>query len=442
MTPPSFADTYENFVQSDAFATWASDPCVARSLLSKLHGMALYAGDYLTLNVFEGYSEEDLDQWAQSIGRALGREGGDPWSGASSDEEKFRNIIAALRYIDEYLRSQPQLLSDDDLEEFTCSDGAYVVPCRNPKDFFKIGRSFRRRGMKYHRIIPGEIELLKIRLHISDDFCDLTADRGDRRLVGAAIFPKVQLECTDTVTTDGKLRFIADDISSPDQDYGHIIDSHHSEAVKHKCDTLIWPELTMPPSQVTRLKRALAGDPLIGERPPVVVTGTWHEQVDGKFRNRGHVLDGRGREQLHFDKVLAYMQRDNGRSEDIASAQDVPLLWCDGELIAFFTCLDFCHVERIKFLTQCDFSLALVPSMGGLSTVASHKAQAAHLASLRKTPVVVVQQISFDETQPDAPGNGYIVLDPPQALSAFIDGARVESQFTTFYIPASPAMEP
>ncbi len=307
-----------------------------------------------------------------------------------------------------------------------------MVPCRKitgSRDQMR-GQGLSRRGLLYHRIIPKQHDGVRLELCVHPDV-GLEPDRlPPVRKVGAAVFPRLQLQKKASATQKAG-NFVVTGLTcgGPQE---KAVDDQCRLAAEQQCDTLIWPELTMPPERVEQVEELLGASPLGGRRPPVVVAGSWHVESGERIRNRSIVLDGRGKRMLCFDKCLPYMKRKSpkGCTEDIEPGDSVQLLLAEDELIVFQICLDFCHSDREALLKACDASLAIVPSMGEKATIDAHKVRASALQISNNTRTVVVQQSLKPPVGSKDPPIGYILPGAAKPCKLTENDTIMPHQFT------------
>ncbi|MCZ4267463.1 hypothetical protein O4H48_06115 [Rhodobacteraceae bacterium G21628-S1] len=421
----------------EAWRLCDGDPTVARDLLARLYCALSEAAEPLRIGRVDRYVEQEIDAKVQEIGTGLDAPNGSFWPDfdSVSAEEIFDAAFLAMRMLDERLSQETCVLIPELLDEFKTKSGYFVVPCRKIfGDRERLtGQGLSRRGLLYHRIVPVQYDGVRLALNIHPDVGLSHVQLPPKRKVGAAVFPELKLEtCPSEMNASGN--FVVTGVTSvPQQE--QVVASQCQGAVADRCDTLVWPELTMPPERVEQVRSLLRKSSLNGDRPAVVVAGSWHVEDEKRIRNRSEVLDGRGEQLLSFDKCLAYMKRGtpDGGAEDIEPGEVVQLLLAEDELIVFMICLDFCHVNREALLRACDASLVIVTSMGERSTIREHTARAASLKTTNNTRTVVVQQ-SVKQAEPsDNTQIGYILpgLAKPQELKE--DDTLTSQCFSSFY---------
>lgn len=418
----------------DWWNQWAGDPKAARNLIAKLYCALSEAPQTLRINRVDLYDEADLDANVQQIGKGLDESDGAFWPDfkSISESEVFDSAFLAMRMLDEALSQQVTVCTTETLAEFETDAGYFVVPCRKVAGSRAElrGQGLSRRGLLYHRIAPTQYDGVRLTLHVHPDVGLKPDQLPPSRTVGAAIFSGLKLQ-QQSSEKFGAGNFVVTGLTcDPAQDQALI--NQCKSAVAGRCDTLIWPELTMPPERLEQVRELLVTTPLSGDRPPVVVAGSWHVQCNPGIRNRSEVLDGRGERIFSFDKCLTYFKRGvaDGPGEDIEHGDSVHLLLAEDELIIFMICLDFCHVDRDALLKACDATLAIVPSMGAESTIRDHLTRAAALQTSNNTRTVVVQQ------HPDPTAGsalGYILPGAKRPQGIAMDKILAQELFTLFY---------
>ena len=304
-----FVTSVRRIAEMSEWEHWDSDPVIARELISRLYQALLQAGQGIRINRVEGYNEDDLDVKVQHIGDGLDAPNGKFWPNFENvtPEDLFDDAFIAMRMLDDALWLQHTALIQMRVKDFETSTGYYVVPCKKNGNAGGLAR----RGLKNHRIFPSKYDGIRLSLYIHPDVelprdDSLHSKRLSTRNVGAAIFPKFKLEEESSdVNKIGNVIYSGVIYKGSMEE---VVENHCSSAVVERCDTLVWPELTMPPEQVEQVMALLRENPLRGGgKPPVVVAGSWHVKVGKRTRNRGSVLDGRGDLMFWFDKCLAHI---------------------------------------------------------------------------------------------------------------------------------------
>jgi hypothetical protein len=120
-----------------------------------------------------------------------------------------------------------------------------------------------------------------------------------------------------------------------------------------------------------------------------------------------------------------------GSFESIDPGESVPLLATENELIGFAICKDFCDLARRVPIKSLDIDVAIIPSMGGETTVGAHIDAAHELRVLFGTATFVVQQ-----AYPKSPGLvGHVMKMPERPNELRPDDLAERSAWTTLQRP-------
>lgn len=422
---------------------------VYRDLLARLHSLILKRPSSI-LQDFERILESDLENALADAKAHLSTSG--PTSLPPRRSRLFEAAVM-LRALDALLLEEKEHSRATTPKCWLTSDGRfYVVPL--PRAVLneggpRLGQFFTRRGLLYHRVIPRSIDDVRIELDLHPDL-DIGRGRDSARTFGAALFSDFALE----VRHPEDQAFIA--VSASCKGGMDIaITKHCAQARKAGCDTVLWPELTMPPDKVAHLQNNLVQAPLETRPSPVIVAGSWHMPCAGGWANTGTVLDGRGEELLTFGKRLKFVLRSKATAaihwERIKPYPVIHILMTERELIAFAICKDFCGLTDGKppVVGKLDVDLVLVPSMGGVTTILAQRDQAQHMKIAYGTRTVVVQQLPSqkrdappsDEAPPPeeagVPGTilGYVLKAPDDPGALELKGLATSLDFTTFQRP-------
>ncbi len=404
--------------------TWDSwtEPPSLRALLYKL---------YIALNDTPGNLLQEFDQFNEKALSSEARDSmldlrGTKGSIHAKDNELLWNAAVALRTLDEMLDEAAEDVSEaEGVAPWAVAGGkAYVVPV--PRAVVneggpRTGQSFSRRGLLHHRIIPAQIDDVAIVLELHPDLtCGVMSSE---RLFGAALFPELNLKIANTGG-----RFLATSVDCAGG-AAVVVDRHCDSAHSRKCDTLIWPELTMDSMLVQQVSRRFATNPMETALPPVVVAGSWHIAQQGCHQNLAPVLDGRGGHLFNFGKSRRFSF--NGLVEDVEVYGKIHILVTDQELIAFAICKDFCDKASAAVpVVSLDVDLVLVPSMGQASTITAHREAADAMKVQFGTRVVVVQQ-TYPLEKEGAPV-GYVLKALKNPRAAEVVDLAEKLEFTTF----------
>lgn len=399
-----------------------------RYLLKKLYDF-MDSSDINIINAFDGLSEVDLSREVRldktnEIVNFVG-----------SRKSKIENWVClagrVLRSLDYSLFFSSETVLVDAPGCWLLPDrSAYIVPLR--RNVLKQGgptkgQSFSRRGLLYHRVIPTDVRGIEVRLSVHPD-CEVRgrssadADPGGRRM-GAALFADMEL----SVEHPEEGRFLVTGVRC-DGGVSAALDAHCNEIRTRKCDTVVWPELTMEPSSVRHLSRSLSGDPLDTPLPAVLVAGSWHKSIgEDKKGNIAPVLNGRGEVLLEFGKNQRFKFGEH--VEDIEQSGTIHVLVAGRELIAFTICKDFCDLGIDMPVLKLDADLVLVPSMGRETTMRSHLVNMEVIKIRHGARAFIVQQM-YPST-PGDPSIGYAFFGPvPTEMKA--SELAISQSFTTF----------
>lgn len=402
----------------DLWRRW-HDPGVMRTLLVRLHETLRATPDNL-LQEFDQRDETALKASARqrllsvNIEELFGR----------TPRQALDLGAAILRALDEALLEGAETLQMEAPECWQTADGRhYVVPI--PRAVMREGgprtlQSFDRRGLLHHRIIPTRIGDVDIILEPHPDVTE--GAQPTDRIFGAALFNGLQL----TLENVDAASFLVTAVQCVDG-VATVVGRHVDAAQAAKCDTVVWPELTMDPDVVGQLQTRLASDPLTTRAPPVVVAGSWHVAGEARSRNMAPVLTGRGAIMFEFGKNRRFTYQ--GMTEDIEVYGAIHILVTDRELIAFAICKDFCDKAQAVPVTQLDVDLVLVPSMGESSTMTAHR-EAADLMKVRFGARTVVVQQRPQTTA--AGGPSYVLQALREPRRAELSDLATRLEFTTF----------
>ena len=323
--------------------------------------------------------------------------------------EPLEAAAAQLRAVDALLlKLSPRSRPTDPNKDYLCPEHeVHVIPRHAAKpiaDVSKVGTpTYDRRGLIHHRIIPAEIDGYAIELHWHRDLY-LTMRAPSANVMGA-IFHDLLL-----VPNRKYKHFVARKAPCSNED---ATLAAQVNAIRASSTMLaVWPELTMPPGRLEKLrklleKHALADPPLSGGC--IIAAGSWHEMEGGKVRNRMHILSSNGTARFHYDKSIPLESKTLG-IEKLTPSYRLPVLITEDALVTFAICRDFCESQISKVYQALDVDLVVVPSYGDLKTIDAHRQQAGNLYTKSGARVFVVQQIVPDEVQ--GTQSGYVL--PPE----------------------------
>lgn len=403
-----------------------------RRLLAIYHGLMNGCPSNI-LQLFDQFDEADLDARANHLmSFPLQRE---KVQAGERAEDALRKLARILRMLDERLEEQAEgMVLDPEAEWAVDECDCFVVPVAHfgiNRDRARTGQSFGRRGILRHRVVSRRVAGVTIHLTVHPDFAG-AAERRDAppTTFGAAVFPDFGFKYDERPEN----RFLMTEVSCGDGLHASV--AMQVEAFREAgCDIAVWPELTIDPDARVHLSGLLQPTSDPRPHPAVVVAGSWHVEADGKHYNESVVYDGRGECVLTFDKMRIFRFR--GRAEDIQAGTSVEILVWDNKLLAFAICKDFCDRARDVPIVGLDVDLAVVPSMGGSSTLDSHGAAASDMKIRFGTRTFVVQQsVPLDDLSA-----GYVMALPDEPLKEPRESMETEGEFTTFQLMRKKAVQ-
>ncbi|MEJ0050162.1 MAG: hypothetical protein WDN02_02915 [Methylovirgula sp.] len=312
------------------------------------------------------------------------------WSLPGEEPEDIAALLGGLiRAIDATLGQYRSHWPSDSTRWLVDDLGWYVIPRDGPSRSRAAaqGQPYEKRGMLFHRMIPKKINGYSVEI-FSSRSRHMSKHEAESWRVGACLFGAIELR-PDIFEARGEKRFVILDAQCATA--ASVVNTQIENALNEQCVALVWPELTVPPALLKRLRTLLSDRDVEDARSPpeVVVAGSWHENIDGRTVNRSRIFDGYGVERFAYDKIEPYADGDWGR-EDIVPGTRVCVLATEAALIGFAICLDFCDVNSNPF-TELDIDLILVPSMGNDRTIEGHRNTAAAVEVRFGTRTFVVQ---------------------------------------------------
>jgi predicted amidohydrolase len=174
-----------------------------------------------------------------------------------------------------------------------------------------------------------------------------------------------------------------------------VIGQQIAGALGYGCDALIWPELAVPEDRLATIVTLLASDPLADPRRiPLVLAGSWHVEVGGRWFNRATILQSRGVDLTIYDKRRQFPIGE--LREGIDAGGILPVIVMEDRLVSVAICRDFCDDCAEAVYHELGVDLMLVPSMGLLSTMEAHDRSAKKLQSQQGAISFVVQQVPVE----------------------------------------------
>lgn len=323
---------------------------------------------------------------------------------AALPEEVVLHLAAIIRAIDEYLVENGSLGPMNFPSLMDHEKKHWIVPRKWPRpiETLQENQGYRRRGLRFHRIIPTTLSGYQVRLHPMRMLA--TNNRAGSKdteppppiaKLSANAFDKLKLEWIKTGTTASP-RFVATGVTTPDHDL--VVRQQVEASLAGGASIVAWPELTMPPKQQAIAIATLKEMSLEAkEVPQIVVLGSWHETDGaGKIVNGTTIVNGLGQQSTQYNKMVPYYSKPTGR-EDIVPGAEIVVLISDEFMATPAICKDFCELPRSAMFRELDIDLFIVPSMSDSSTMGSHQTMAKDLRVVRGSWAFVVQQ-------PDDPG--------------------------------------
>ncbi len=399
-----------------------------RYLLSRLRRTLLNAPEKLTGNLWQQTTEEFLANESLKYGPDLDRVAKDFWADADDEQSLFRRAAVAARYIDQHIApgSVPQAPSGTD--EFLTKDNTYVFP--SPRALAErpptMRHGIKRRLLLNHRVVPTQIDGRRVLISVHPQLAETEQAKNIPRKIGCCLFLGFRLN-----QISGRKDFIAESASADGPIASILAEQLETARVDH-CDTVVWPELTMEPVNVSVLSGLLATSPIETPLPTIILAGSWHIKTGDTYVNRGIVLDGNGDELVTFDKCLPFLDSKPETSEGIEGSDFIQLMVTEHEVVALTICRDFCDGNRLKLLEECDATYALVPSLGKESTVTASLNTAANLQTSVGTLSAVSQQLLIMPDEEAPRHAGYVIKAPRSPQKLEISSCKETGQFISF----------
>lgn len=340
-------------------------------------------------------SFRDLDETELSKASAfyhdLLHDGHIAWQASGTWRQTALAVAGQLRALDAELATRPRFAQPPaSSSQLLCREtDIFVIPRARPKPGGRRpgpGNGLLRRATPHHRLIPRVIDgKFEVELHWTQHFAFGSVPRDEGR-VGAALFPGLAVKWDER--EDGHVA-----VEAPCSDEATALAAQLDGAFADGFLAVAWPELSMPPDRLDRLKgglaaRAAKAPALVG--PVLVAAGSWHEEEDGVVRNVMRLLDKTGRERLRFDKITTFVG--GGVREGNLAAARIPVLLNNDALITFAVCSDFCDLDLDPPYLQMDVDLIVVPSLGNANALKGHEGNAQRMAVRTGASTFVVQQ--------------------------------------------------
>jgi hypothetical protein len=285
------------------------------------------------------------------------------------------------------------------------NDQAYLLlrsPANRPA---KTSDPFRRRGLRYSRLLPTTVRDFDVKLVFADD------PRGRARLkagnsqnFAACLFKDFEPEIVQV-----KGGFIVRDSASPQQI--DEVRNHISESSQAACAGVVFPELTIGKGTLEGMAVGIREGSWDTSSISLIVAGSRHvDDGTGKVFNIATIFDGYGRVLAEQPKLFAYLDGP-GPHEAIELGRTIHVFVFEDMLIAVGLCLDFCNLAETPPYLDLDVDIVAVPSCGSEKTILSHIRRSGDLLSGLKAKTMVVQQYHADKG--DDPTNqplGYVLV--------------------------------
>lgn len=379
-------------------------------MLVDLHVLARdgYLNDGDVASVIRDVPEEELGpEVERRIGFLL--DGDCAWmAGAGDIDAAARAMLAQARAVDKLLYEQPDFGLSKVFEVGDHLVLAVPLPWAPAGDEVVDTRSIDRRGFPrrailFHRIVPARV----FGYRVAPTIMPLI---GSPETIGAGLFQGLSVEVRYVPEPPS---FVVDRVDCADHADQAL--AHLERAGAAGCDLLVWPELTIPPEVLDRVRDAVKwADP--GAAPKLTVAGSWHQDPgpDDRVHNVCSVVDGHGDIVLMYRKKKAFEKRaedgtlalkEHLRRDD---EKTLPLIICGDRVVALAICRDFCDIGLWEgpLLGDLMADLVVVPSMGDEDTYEAHCRQADEMAVQNRTRSFVVQ---YPDTLRDDGTFGWVV---------------------------------
>jgi hypothetical protein len=351
-----------------------------------------------------------------------------------AEQPDIVTLFAATRLLDEALASAPRnwrdsaALDGQSAERWRCTITgdfcipAIVAPGTEPARIIvgdRFGRSYHKRSVRNHRILPGRIGDFTVQpVDLSGMlFCKET---GEAR-VASALFTDFRAVPMHAPPTD---RFILVDASFAGGD--DTLAKQIDVATAENCSALMWPELAITSASLATIAATIARHAdALATTPSLTIGGSWHynkpQAGPDAVVNRCIVLDGRGKVLAMHDKFYPFLHESRNPAgsfgvEAITPGTVLPVLVMGDICAAIGICLDFCHLGQPIPYLELNVDLMLVPSLGQQSTIDSHIGNARTMQSRFGTQSFIVQQ-RLPDPAVSAENLGWHIAGPPSDRS-------------------------
>ncbi|WP_313592049.1 hypothetical protein [Agrobacterium cavarae] len=379
-----------------------------RLFLVEFFRLLLRAPHHL-LTVFEALTEEEIDEyregWLPQIDQPNGRLTVDL---SMTGKRLLCQLVGLLRALDHHVRTQTTHFGHEASAEDWKIKDCYLIPRKVATWHLpKWSHGLKRRGLLFHRVVPASIGYIPV---TPVPFRLISDDTVVNKQVCAAVLPDFEIQ----LSPKGQASFHA--LSTNENAHKEIIIKQLSDSTKKPCLSIVWPELTVPPTLRKSIENYLCSNSLGRQlrTPDVVLPGSWHEDVDGQRRNVARIYDRFGVEWIRHNKIVQYFDREYG-DEEIEQGDEVFVIVTDDVLISVAICKDFCGSSTESHpYADLNVDLILVPSMGDMETLLSHRRVAETIQLQTGCRAFVVQhQLPIEK-----PGVAGFVIPPDAKRSA------------------------
>lgn len=354
-------------------------------------------------SLFSRLSEGELERRSRDVEADI-RNGKFGWQSSVAHQETLMILGSHLRALDRILNEEVSFyVPMDPHRDWYCEAAdVFVIPL--PRASLNGSREledFARRGLIFHRVLPGKIRDIPVRLYRIPG----QVEDGPRRFA-AALFSNFSHSRQRTSPTG--LVYSSISVRGGSKEIAEQIEMSGQEGAF----CLAWAELMIDEGLRSAILAKIRDRILEGKRicAEFIVAGSWHEGTED-FRNVSYIFDGYGTLLLTYQKLFAW--RDSRTAEDIEPGMELPVLVAGRTLVSFAICRDFC--ERAETMPVLDLGVDyfVVPSLGDRRTAEAHLRTADEVRNKFRAGTFVVQQ--FDGVEPpEAAPRGYVVQNSPR----------------------------